>query len=300
MNPKELNLPNLSVKKVSEEELIIEDPQVTIEWIKRRAKRVTGSNYSKIKFRIVRAESEKRKSDYLDFINSRGKAYLLEKKSEELKKPLNKLTIADIKPIYYSIEGRKELTTGAKTYLNKLVGQNIIGYTRETISAKSLDWGNKNEPKGIKAYQLYIEEKYPEKYTFERSGFDVNPNNPLLGSSSDLKIFLKGLKDPEGVLELKCSIDAGKHAERLSSDWFDEFYEGQLLGYFVNIPSLKWVDFASFEPEALQKENQLYVHRMYRADFEDRIQELRERLDFFCEEYTKRLKKCNIELELYN
>lgn len=110
----------------------------------------------------------------------------------------------------------------------------------------------------------------------QRYFVDVQPggfiDHGLWGDSSD------GLVNDDGVIEIK-SVIAPVHYATLKRGSFDPSYTWQIAGH-LDASERDYCDFISYCAE-FPEERQLFVHRIYRRDFEEQINKLRERRNKF-------------------
>lgn len=89
-----------------------------------------------------------------------------------------------------------------------------------------------------------------------------------------------GLVGSEGAIEIK-SVIATTHFDTLRRGDFDPSYKWQLIGH-LDCTGCEWVDFISYCAE-FPEEKQLITHRLYRDDYSDELERLRQRRGEFLE-----------------
>jgi hypothetical protein len=94
----------------------------------------------------------------------------------------------------------------------------------------------------------------------------------LYGDSPD------GLISEDGVIEIK-SVIAPVHNATIRRGLHDPAYTWQMIGHF-DCTGRNWVDFISYCAE-FPEEKRIVVYRLYRNDYVDHIERLRERRDDF-------------------
>jgi hypothetical protein len=89
---------------------------------------------------------------------------------------------------------------------------------------------------------------------------------PYLAISPDALIFDD--VDAIGAVEIKCP-SSKKHVEYLRQNKLPNEYKHQVLHYFIVIETLKFVDFATYDPRNRQKD--FHVIRVERQDIEQEL-----------------------------
>lgn len=83
-----------------------------------------------------------------------------------------------------------------------------------------------------------------------------------------------GLVGDDGGIEIKCVI-APVHYDTLRRGSFDPAYKWQLIGH-LDCTGREWFDFVSYCAD-FPVQSRLFVHRLYRSQYEEEIKLLRER-----------------------
>jgi hypothetical protein len=152
----------------------------------------------------------------------------------------------------------------AKRYALQIALEICNGYKSEvSFSNEHTERGHEQEPV---ARMLYEQEYFID---VTNGGFFDHGTH---GDSPD------GLIGDDGVIEVK-SVIAPTHYATLRRGNFDPSYRWQLVGH-LDCTGRDWVDFISYCSD-FPIDNQLLVHRIYRAECEDEIMRLRARRDEF-------------------
>lgn len=181
---------------------------------------------------------------------------------------IGKFTASKIGLLLKSGRSKSELFgQTAMKYIREKVAEIIIGETisdAQELSAKSLEWGLKNEPLAIEAYGMPVH----GKQDFILFGGDA-------GATPD------GLVGDDGMIEVKCPWNPAEHVNNMLivdqsafKAYHDDYYpqiQMQLL-----CSGRSWVDFVSFDPRCVNDAHKLHVIRIYRDDA--MIQELEYRI----------------------
>ncbi len=141
-------------------------------------------------------------------------------------------------------EARRGMITGTKleqafkgsdALLNELIAERMTSFREPEVSVKEMDKGNALEPFARKAYE--------EKTGLEviEYGIILNPKRDDVGLSPDGVV--KGNKK---AIEIK-SPNSKTHIEYMRSNLPPKKYFFQFLAYFLNIPTLKELDFVSYD-----------------------------------------------------
>lgn len=139
--------------------------------------------------------------------------------------------------------------------LEQITGRKSV----QGFSNEHTERGHEQEPI---AKMLYAEETF---CTVDNGGFF---DWGTYGNSPD------GLVGRDGVVEIK-SVIAPVHFDNIRRGSFDPAYRWQLIGH-LDCTSRAWVDFISFCAD-FPDGNQLYIHRLERADYLPQIEALRKR-----------------------
>ncbi len=136
-------------------------------------------------------------------------------------------------------------------YIDQIVAELLTGCAKESVSAKSLEYGKEMEPEAIAAY---------EKRTgrlVEQCGFVRHAEYEFIGASPDILI------DLDGGGEIKCPMSIVVHATTLREGLPDEHIEQIQGGLWVT--GRQWWDFISYNPK-FPKGLDLYVQRVHRDE----------------------------------
>lgn len=148
----------------------------------------------------------------------------------------------------------------AKEYALQLALERITGRKAEfSFQNAHMERGHEQEPMGR---ALYEERTFS---TVTNGGFFCHGE---YGDSPD------GLIGTDGVYEGKAVI-AKVHYANIRRGSFDPSYKWQLVGH-MECTGRQWVDFCSYCAD-FPDDNQLYISRLWRGEFEAEIQRLQER-----------------------
>lgn len=185
---------------------------------------------------------------------------------------IGKFTASEIWKLLSNEKSKKHLFgKTAITYITSRVTEITTGETisdSQELSSKATEWGKKNEPLAIKAYE--------EKFNITVHGKqDFIPYGDNGGATPD------GLVGDDGMTEIKCPFNPTNHTanmliidQKAFSDYHKVYYpqiQMQLL-----CSGRSWVDFVSFDPRCVNDAHKLHVIRIYRDDA--MIQELEYRI----------------------
>lgn len=159
----------------------------------------------------------------------------------------------------YAVQKATERITGRKVYESKSKNEH-------------LDRGHEQEPIARRAY----EDRYFVDVT--NGGFFCNE---YVGDSPD------GLVGNDGLVEIK-SVTAAVHFETLKRGSYDPSYTWQIITH-IDLSGRSWCDFISYCAEFPEGKD-LFVYRIYRDEFKDKIERLRERRAKFIN-YIKQIQK---------
>lgn len=167
----------------------------------------------------------------------------------------------------------------AKRYAVQVAIERITGIrSGQGFSNEHTERGHEQEPVAKRAYEdRYFVDVLP-------GGFFCDDH---VGVSPD------GLVGNDGVIEIK-SVIAPVHYATIKRCSFDPSYTWQLAGH-LDATCRDWVDFVSYCAE-FPEDKQLFVHRIYREDFKDKIDRLRERRAKFLD-YIKQIEQDIINYE---
>jgi len=124
---------------------------------------------------------------------------------------------------------------GSEPLINKLIAERMATYTESQATSKDMDRGNALEPLARKEYEKITGLKV------EQVGFILHPDRDDIGISPDG--IISGAKK---AVEFKCPKSA-THIEYMRSTTAPKKYLFQLASYFLNIPTLKTIDFVSYD-----------------------------------------------------
>lgn len=113
-------------------------------------------------------------------------------------------------------------------------------------------------------------QEYEQRYfqEVERVGFVRSKDHDFLGLSPDGLIMEEG--EYVGGVEIKCP-SSKKHIEYIRINKVPAEYKYQVLAYFINCPTLQYVDFVSYDDRVTVKP--FHCVRVTRADFQQEIKE---------------------------
>ena len=167
----------------------------------------------------------------------------------------------------------------AKRYAVQVAIERITGIRSvQGFSNEHTERGHEQEPIAKKAYEYrYFVDVLPGGF-FDCGDFGDSPD---------------GLINDDGVIEIK-SVIAPVHYATLKRGSFDPTYTWQLAGH-LDASGRDWVDFISYCAEFPEGKD-LFVHRIYRDDFKEKINRLRERRAKFLD-YIKQIEQDIINYE---
>lgn len=148
----------------------------------------------------------------------------------------------------------------AKRYAVQKAIERITGCRiAEGFSNEHMERGHDQEPIAKKLYEdRYFVDVLPGGF-FDCGDFGDSPD---------------GLINDDGVIEIK-SVIAPVHYATLKRGSYDPSYTWQLAGH-LDASGRDWCDFVSYCAE-FPKGKDLFVYRIYRDEFKDKIERLRER-----------------------
>lgn len=253
-----------------------------------RLGRITGSQFDKIKFKAPS------KTAKIKYIKERGKGAILERFGKSPKS----LTLAQIDPIYKKVAQDTDYTMSGATesYLyDKLLAEQILQAPNRAnkFSSRATQHGKEHESEGIAFYaNNYLPEDMPNFTIQPNEKLFINPAEPLWGSTPDA-VILEGDKI-KGVFELKCPYNTGNHAKFLRTSELDSRYTNQRLGYFVNLPKVNFVVFATYEPNAATHEKKMHYVILWRYEVAKQIEAFRSDLIRFTNIYKQACEEMGI------
>ncbi|MBL8677275.1 MAG: YqaJ viral recombinase family protein [Alphaproteobacteria bacterium] len=161
-------------------------------------------------------------------------------------------------------------------YMREVVFELMSGIPRHETSGASLAWGKEIEGYAREAYEMQTGNMVtPSEFV---TSYDLN----FVGSSPD------GLIDYDGMIEIKCPHDEGKHIQTLLEGMPEEHIP-QIQGNLF-VTGRQWCDFISFDPRQSEK-YRIYIQRINRD--EEFIEKLRVELVKFWEETKILLNQIN-------
>lgn len=179
---------------------------------------------------------------------------------------MGKITASNFGKIMAKARGGNKWSEGAIGYAEKKALEIVKGERIDGVVSYWMKQGVENEPIARAAY---------EKAQF----LDVTNGGYLdaewLGASSDGRVTDKGKR---GGIEIKC-VKYTTHYKRLKKEGYDPSYKWQLIGN-VWLYDFEFIDFVSYCHD-FPDDNNLFIHRTYREEFEADIMLLKKRvLDF--------------------
>ncbi len=158
-----------------------------------------------------------------------------------------------------------KLSDTAESYMCELLAEMLTGEVRQ-ISARSLEWGNVEEPKALEEYTFGCKEEVTSV------GFILRDDS-LVGCSPD------ALVGECGGLEIKSPENPAIHIKTLIRDEMPKEHIPQVQGGLW-LAEREWWDFASFRND-LPPGCNLFTKRIYRD--EDYIRDLSTKVNRFVE-----------------
>lgn len=138
----------------------------------------------------------------------------------------------------------------------------------EIMTGRKADYGFENEHTKRGHEQEPIARQLYEDTTFSQvtnGGFFCHKT---YGDSPD------GLVGQDGGIEIKCVVP-DTHKANLKRQSFDPAYRWQLIGH-LDCTGREWFDFVSYCSD-FPEGKQLFIHRLYRQDYQEEIERLRVR-----------------------
>lgn len=152
--------------------------------------------------------------------------------------------------------------------IERITGRRII----EGFSNEHTDRGHDQEPIAKKLYEdRYFVDVLPGGF-FDCGDYATSPD---------------GLVNNDGLIEIK-SVIASVHYATLKRGSFDPAYTWQIAGH-LDCSNREYCDFVSYCSEFPEGKD-LFVYRIYRDEFKDKIERLRERRAKFID-YIKQIQK---------
>lgn len=167
------------------------------------------------------------------------------------------------------------LSASAKSYMNQLIAETLLG-TRREINAKSLEWGRANE---AQARQDYIFDNIDGAVT--EVGFVLHDSG-LYGASPD------SLVGDQGGMEIKCPENPTNHITTIL-EGMDKDHRPQVQGGMW-ICEREWWDFVSYRPD-MPVHLRTHIQRIERDDAY--IKELSAKVEQFSDALGEALDKLN-------
>ena len=168
-----------------------------------------------------------------------------------------------------------------RTYLYDKVAEVATGELPFVFVNEFMKRGNDMEPV---ARDLYNSK--PENGLAIEVGIVTNPDFKHGVLSPDGLIFDDESGECVGGLEIKCPTSK-THVQTILDGGVPSKNFHQILWYFVTIPTMKYLDFMSYDDRC--KGNEEYYHRLLRSDIEKEIAELIAQYQKFEEKYKKYL-----------
>jgi hypothetical protein len=155
----------------------------------------------------------------------------------------------------------------SETYLYEILSEYSTGLPAKDFTSKATDWGIKNEPLAIAAYEKL------RGVEVEKLGFQQLTK--YIGCTVDGKV-----KRHNGVIEVKCPFNSAVHIRNIDKDIVPDDYLPQVLGHLL-VTKADWCDFISYDPRAKLERNKIHVVRIEREKVIHEINELEETLREF-------------------
>jgi putative phage-type endonuclease len=152
-------------------------------------------------------------------------------------------------------------------YRAQIVSEMLTGIPADySLETADMRWGREQEPFARMAYR--------DKYgvPVHQVTFIHHPTIEEAGASPDGLIIPMGLKDPVGLIEVKCPRTT-THMRYIFADVVPDDYKWQMAMQFCCCPTVEWIDFVSFDPR-LPPRMRMFIKRYMRADAQADIDNL--------------------------
>jgi putative phage-type endonuclease len=161
--------------------------------------------------------------------------------------------------------------------LDELIAERMVGIAEFNYVNEAMQRGIDLEPIAMKAYEdatfnTVLEIGYIESEEFENVG--LSPDGLIKYNS---KLYT-------GAVEIKCP-SSKKHIEYIRTNRVPAEYKHQVLMYFINVPTLEWLDFVSYDDRVIQKP--LHIVRVTREELDSDIQDAKDQLTKFIDKLNK-------------
>lgn len=158
-----------------------------------------------------------------------------------------------------------------ETAIDKLIAEVISDYEWNPVYAKAIEWGNAFEDTALAIYAQDRKNRGIEE-VISRVGFIKSTKYDYLGLSPDAVVFDKFGNIVRAVEIKNPNTSTVVGYIRKPSDAIED-YKGQLLAYFIVIPTLTEIDFVINDVRMYDDENKQMVYTLKREDYEAKIAE---------------------------
>lgn len=170
-------------------------------------------------------------------------------------------------------------TKARKALIHELIAEELTNTFADSYTSASMERGTVEEPFAVKEYEKR------KKIKTHAVGFIVGDNG-FTGLSPDR--LVKEKKVYIGALEVK-NPDSSTHIEYLLSDHIPAKYQHQVLWYFIMIPTLQWLDFASYDSRNKVEPLKMKIIRVTRAELVQDLEHAERELESFRKEWVETL-----------
>lgn len=168
-----------------------------------------------------------------------------------------------------------------KTLIYELIAEELTNTFPDAYVSPSMERGNIEEPFAVREYEKRRGVKT------HKIGF-IKGENGYTGLSPD-RLIKKG-KVFIGGVEIK-NPDSSTQIKYLVSKKIPPEYEDQVLHYFLIIPTLEYVDFASYDARIQVEPLKMHLVRVTREELSERIAFAEDQLVAFRSEWVKTLEE---------
>ena len=163
---------------------------------------------------------------------------------------------------------KQVLSKTNKSLIYELIAEQLAP-AQETIATTAMERGTDLEEDAILLWESTT------GLEAEQIGFVLHKEHDWLGCSPDALVAEN--KKYIGAVEVKCP-DTKTHIKYLVEKKIPSEYKAQVINYFLNVDTLEWLDFVSYDPRIAVEELQLSVVRVHREDLETEIEDVYEKL----------------------
>lgn len=164
-----------------------------------------------------------------------------------------------------------------KDYVYELIAETVAP-PKENVQSEAMLRGIALEKQAIEKYEAETGE------IAEEAGFCISDENEWHGHSPDALVKM-GDRYYKGI-EVKCP-DTKTHIKYVATGKVPAEYKWQIVNYFLVCDELEEVDFVSYDPRVTFDNLKLSIVNVQRADYEVEIEQAKEKLQKFREEWEK-------------